>query len=150
MKKILIMFISIIFLTGCNISNSKVEPTIEEYKLTVNNIELRPHIFFVPVRSTVGIYNNYHYEDDIVVFEYDGFEIGTYFDQEVEKIFFIRITNNEITTDEGVKLGDSKEQMIKVYGKDYKTENNKYIYKIDNTSLSFTIDNDIIIEIEYY
>ena len=149
MKKILILITSIILLTGCNISNSKTEPTIEEYKLTVNNIELKPQLFFNNIRSTVGIYNSYHYEDDIVVFEYDSFEIGTYFENNVEKIFFVRITNEDITTDEGIKIGDTKEKMIKVYGKEYTEELNKYIYKLNNTSLSFIIDNDIIIEIEY-
>ena len=149
MKKILILITSFILLTGCNISNSKTEPTIEEYKLTVNNIELKPQLFFNNIRSTVGTYNSYHYEDDIVVFEYDSFEIGTYFENNIEKIFFVRITNEDITTDEGLKLGDSKEKMIKVYGKEYTKELNKYTYKLNNTSLSFIIDNDIIIEIEY-
>jgi len=148
MKKIIILILSSFLLSACNISNSIKQP--EEYYLTIKDVDIKPHMFFNTIKSLFGGFNDYRYdEEDNIIFEYDGFEIETYFDNEVEKVKTIRITDDETTTNEGVKIGDSKSKMIKVYGKDYQNDNNKFIYKVNDTSLSFILENDIIIGIEY-
>ena len=73
---------------------------------------------------------------------------------------------NEITTFDGIKIGDSKEQMIKKYGKKFaeipedgpQTENTETVYIYDGeklpneerTHLYFTIKRNIIKHIEMY
>ena len=152
MKKVIILIIISVFLTACNIAHSKNEQnTPEEYYLTINDIDIKPNMFFNTVKSLLGPFNDYRYDDNQdIVFEYNGFEILTYSDNNTEKVKRIRITNEEIKTNEGLKIGDPEELIPNIYGKNYKIDGNKINYKLNNTYLSFTIENGIIIEVDYY
>jgi hypothetical protein len=82
----------------------------------------------------------YTYENmEITVSPLDGKDI-------VYSVYFL---NDRITTKEGVKITDDKETMIETYGENYKNINNKYSYLKGDVLLSFIIENDIIISIEY-
>lgn len=152
MKK-LIIIILILFLTGCG-QTKKQQP--DEYYLTYNDTDIRLNTLFSNTYSTIGeyIYNrledSYYLDDTVNVYEYSDFEIETYYDNNVEKIAAIKLNSEYIQTTESVRINDSKEKMINVYGKNYEIQGNNYIYKLKDTSLSFTLENDIIISIRYY
>lgn len=155
MKKI-ILIICFLLITGCDY-NKKNNSKIEEYYLKYNSVEIKTNTNFSNVIATLGLANNIrieqsnYYDKPANIYEYDTFEIETYYDNSIEKIYSIRITSDEQKNNENVKIGDKKNKMISTYGKNYtKIEDNIFIYKLSNTNLSFTLENDIIKEIIYY
>ncbi len=154
MKKLIILLICMLILTSCNENNKEI-PT--EFYPTYKEIDLKPGTFFNNILVTLGYYNNHrlepsnYYEGDADIYEYDTFEVETYYDSNIEKIYSVRITSDNQPTNENIKIGNTKNDMIKTYGKEYENVEDKiFIYKLSNTNLSFTIENDIIIEIVYY
>ncbi len=155
MKKIILLIVLLLFLGGCSKKEQTKIPT--EYYATYNAIEIKPGTFFNNLLSTIGEYNNYRIEDSSFndekanIYEYDTFEIETYYDNEIEKIYSITFTSDEQLTNEGIKIGDTKEKMLSTYKNNY-TNNveNIFIYNLSNTNISFTIENGIIIGIVYY
>jgi len=148
MKKIIIILLTLL-LTACGISNSK-RTIIYEYYITINNIDIKPNMFYDTIKNTIGESNNTRYEEENCIYEYSGFEIKTNYINNIERIESITITNNEIHTNEGITIGNTLEDVKNTYGEGYYAENNKYVYNLNNTSLSFVLENDIIIEIEYH
>ncbi len=154
MKRIIILLLCLIAISGCNKVDSII---INDYSTSYNNIELKPGIFFNNILATIGEYNSYrigqsnYYEGEATIYEYDTFEIETYYDNNIEKVYSITFTSNNQITNEGVRIGDSKKKMLNIYKNDYTNiEDNVFVYNLSNTNLSFVIDNDIIIGIVYY
>lgn len=157
MRKLIILIIALFMITGCyNISQSLTHE-ITEYYANYKNIDLKPGTIFNNILITIGDYNDTRTEpsskddSEANIYSYDDFEIETYLEENVEKIYLIRITSSSFPTNEGIKIGDSKSQMISIYGNDYTNIEDKiFIYNKSNTNISFTIENDIIIGIVYY
>ncbi len=149
MKRIIILLL-VLLLTACGISNSK-RTIIYEYYITINNIDIKPNMFYDTVKYTIGDPNHTRFdEENNRIYEYNGFEIKTHIINNIERIESITITNNEIHTNEGITIGNTLKDIKNTYGDGYYAETNRYVYNLNNTSLSFILDNDIIIEIEYH
>ena len=89
---------------------------------------------------------------------FDGNDkVYTYTDVEItvsemkgkDVIYTIYFLNETISTTEGVKVSDEKAIMIERYGESYEKINNKYVYKKGDVIVSFIVENDTIVSIEY-
>lgn len=155
MKKIIVLFLCLLIVCSCE---KKEEQTISEYYPTYNAIDIKPGTIFSNVAISLADYNNTYTtessynEKTANIYEYDTFEIETYYDTaEIEKIYSIRITSEEQKTNEGIKIGDTIEDMRSIYGLNYTNPiENMYLYNLANTNIAFTIDNNQITEIIYY
>ena len=155
MKKIIILIFTLFFLCSCE---TKEEKNIDEYYFTYNAIDLKPGIIFNNVSVSLEEYNNTYSESSNYnessanIYEYDDFEIETYYDETgIEKIYSIRLTNQEQKTNEGIKIGDTIDNMLKTYGDNYeKIDDNTYLYNISKTNITFTINDNLITDIVYY
>lgn len=155
MKKFIIILLSIFLIVGCQKKEEEKLPT--EFYTSYNSIDIKLGTLFNNLLVTLDEYNSSHkeqsnyYDGEATIYEYDTFEIETFLDNNVEKIYSIMFTSDEQLTNEGLRIGDSKEKMINVYKDDYYNPiDNVFIYKLSNTNLSFTLENDIIIGIVYY
>lgn len=83
------------------------------------------------------------------LYTYSGFEINTYPDGDVNKIAYILLKDDTVSTPEGVNLSQTKEDVIAAYGEDYTEENNKITYKKGDMTLNFLFEEDSIKSIEY-
>ena len=149
MNKKIILLITLLLLTGCKISNSS--KTIYEYYVTIDDVDIKVNRLFYLVDTSLGKYNNYEYIKDTghYIYTYNDIEIETYMDNNEEKINSFWFTTNKYHTNEGISIGDSIKDMINTYGDNYIVKNNNYIYELNDTSISFIIENDIIKGIEY-
>lgn len=155
MKKIIILVISIFLIVGCQKKEEVNLPT--EFYTTYNAIEIKPGILFNNLIATLDEYNSSrkeqsnYYDGEATIYTYDTLEVETYMDNNVEKVYSITFTSDEQLTNEGLRLGDSKEKMLNVYKDDYTNPlDNIFVYNLSNTNLSFTLEDDIIIGIVYY
>lgn len=83
------------------------------------------------------------------VYVFEKYEITTYVEDGKDKIKSIYVLNEDLETEEGIKIGDTFEQMKEKYGEDFYNVETTYTYKKEKTSINFIIINDYIVSIEY-
>lgn len=116
----------------------------QEVKLGENFLELN-----LPEASNVYEAESCAFDGMEKTYTYDNFEIGTYPIDNNEKIVTIYIMNPEVTTKEGIQIGDTLEDLKEAYGEDYETADASYIYKKGKTTLTFVMNDNTISSIEY-
>lgn len=89
------------------------------------------------------------FEGNDRVYNYEAFELTAYIDGETERIYSIYLLDPNQRTAEGLGFGDSMKNMTELYGENYEAVGNSYVYTREDTALSFIIQNDMIIGIEY-
>ena len=90
------------------------------------------------------------FEGNDKVYTYSGVEIIVAEVEGVDTVYSVYFLDPEMQTKEGVKISDSKDKIISTYGDNYEsTVENSYAYTKDDVTLSFIVQNDTIISIEY-
>ena len=152
MRKILAIILTIFLLTACQQKDSTTALT--EFYLTYNEIDIKLNTNFTNTYVVLGEYNdkfiNELSEQNNFIYSYDEFEIETTIKDNVEKISTIYFTSDSLITNEGIKIGDSLNKMIEVYGNGYEVGNESiYTYRLNNTSIIFIMEDNKIISIQY-
>ena len=83
-------------------------------------------------------------------YTYAGFKFNTVNENGVNKIVKIVLTDDSVSTPEGISIGDGREAVIETYGADY-TENasGTLVYTDGETQLMFGISNGCVSAIHY-
>lgn len=81
------------------------------------------------------------------IYTYAGFTVQTYPDN--NNIYMIVLKDDSVATEEGVSIGDSREQVEQAYGSEYTEETGKIVYKKDGMKLGFIFQEDEVVSIEY-
>ena len=97
-------------------------------------------VYEVPSCAIVGTDNLYNY---------GTFELTAYDDGEKELIYSILLTDPNITTTEGLALGDSAQKVRDIYGEGYTQQGNAYVYTGDAEQLYIILQNETVASIEY-
>ena len=135
---------NLVFLTACGEEKSSSSSSSSETKtkaglsIKYDGVNVVPEI---PSCAFDGVDKVYNYSNvEITVAEVNG----------TPTVYSVYFKDDTISTNEGVKISDSKDLMLEKYGEDYKnTLSNKYDYTNENVELSFIVENDIITGIEY-
>ena len=80
---------------------------------------------------------------------YNGFEITTYAEGEVEYIASILLVDDTVTTDKGVYIGSSVEDVVEAHGQDYEENTGQYTYTQGDSQLQFIFKDDLVVSILY-
>lgn len=83
------------------------------------------------------------------VYSFKGFELTAYVDRDEERVYSIYFIDPNLPTTEGLRLGDTLDEMRTLYGEDYEEEGTSCIYTRGETSLIIITKNDIVVSIEY-
>ncbi|MCD7944423.1 MAG: hypothetical protein LUH43_06045 [Clostridia bacterium] len=83
------------------------------------------------------------------VYMYDTFELTAYDEGNGEIIYSIYLTDANITTPEGLALGDDASRVIELYGEDYEESGTSMTYTKGSTELIIILQNDVVVSIEY-
>lgn len=84
------------------------------------------------------------------VYNYGMFELTAYIDGEEERIYSIYFLDPNLSTTEGLRLGDTVDDMKSFYGEDYEMFGTSYDYTGGDTVLSIIVNqNDAVMSIEY-
>jgi hypothetical protein len=108
-----------------------------------------------PVLAKLGDPNEY-FEAKSCAFEgldkmytYSHYEIDTYPSSDGDRISAIYLTDDLISTPEGLKIGSSLEDMEKLYGTGYEVSGTEYTYHAGDMSLKIQINGDKVSYITY-
>lgn len=162
--KVLVLVIlligNLVFLTACGEEKSSSSSSSSETKtkaslsIEYNGVNVVPGTKFdesrisdnaeiseIPSCAFDGVDKVYNYPNvEITVAEVNG----------TPTVYSVYFKDDTISTNEGVKISDSKDLMLEKYGENYKnTLSSKYDYTKENVELSFIVENDIITGIEY-
>lgn len=83
------------------------------------------------------------------IYKFKAFELTTHVEGEEEIVYSVYFVDPNLPTTEGLRLGDSKDDMISLYGEGYEVEENAYAYQRGETSMNIIMQNDVVVSIEY-
>ena len=83
------------------------------------------------------------------IFYYNGFELGTYPKGDKDFVSYVNLLDDTVTTDKGIYLGSTLEDMKAAYGEDYSNEGTAYVYHKGETKLTFIVENNAVTQITY-
>lgn len=83
------------------------------------------------------------------VYTYNGFTIDTYPQDGKDLVSAITLTDDIVTTAEGVYNGSSLADVTAAYGTDYAEEGGMVVYKKDGMKLCFIVQDDVVTSIQY-
>ena len=83
------------------------------------------------------------------IFSYPGLQIHTYPSGDDDFIHTISFRDDSIGTSENIYLGDSLDLLLKAYGEDFEYELDMYTFTRGLTTLSFLIEEDMVVSITY-
>lgn len=127
--------------------------TGEAFAFTYNNVKLIPGEAFdaakLPEASSTYEVPSCALEGTDNVYNYETFEITAFNDGKGEFIYSIYLIDPNLTTPEGLALGDNLEKAVTLYGSGYTQEDTAYIYEGAGTQLILILQDDSIVSIEY-
>ena len=83
------------------------------------------------------------------VYSYDAFELTAYNDGTGPVIYSIYLLDPNITTEEGLYLGDDRATVESIYGTDYADNDGELVYTKGATELRIILEEDLAASIEY-
>ncbi|MDE7221264.1 MAG: hypothetical protein K2O45_16880 [Oscillospiraceae bacterium] len=126
-----------------------------KYVLAYQGCALPANADFAPLLAYLGDPANY-FEAESCAFEgldktytYDGVEIVTYPDGDVDRISSVRILTNAVSTPEGITIGSTPEDVTAAYGEEYDAIGQQYTYEDGDCLLSVLFQDGKAISVEY-
>ena len=133
--------------------NVQADAVREEFCFIAEGVELIPGADFDPtvLPEAASLYTvpSCAIEGTDNVYNYETFEITAYDDGTGEIIYSIYIIDPNITTPEGLALGDGLDCVLELYGDDYQMNGAAYDFYGTETMLSIIIQNEAVASIEY-
>lgn len=130
-------------------------PAEEEgiFSFTADGVELIPGAAFDPavLGEAASVYEvpSCAIEGTDNVYNYESFEITAYDDGTGEVIYSIYFLDPNLTTAEGLVLGDDAAKVTELYGENFREEGASRIYIKNGTQLHVILQNDLVTSIEY-
>lgn len=84
-----------------------------------------------------------------VIYTYEAFEVTAYRDNGGETVYSVYLLDPNVTTPEGLALGDDAARVTELYGSDYTENGGELTYQKGDTLLIVILQNDTVFSIEY-
>lgn len=82
------------------------------------------------------------------VYNYETFEVTAYDEGNGEFVYSIYFIDPNLTTNEGLAMGDDLAKAVELYGENYEEVDGEYVYTSANTQLRLIVENDTVVSIE--
>ena len=154
----LIILAIIVVACVCLLNNKKSKQTNSDvantFSLKYEGVEVIPGTEFdetqISKEASVIEVPSCAFEGSDKVYTYDNAEITVADVDGKNTVYSVYFINSEMQTNEGVKIGSTKQDMIDKYGSEYEQVlENRFVYTKNNVELAFIIENDTITGIEY-
>ncbi len=126
-----------------------------KYVLVYGGCTLPMNADFAPLLAYLGEPASY-FEAESCAFDgldktytYDGVEINTYPDDDIDRVSSIRILTDAVSTPEGITIGSTPEEVTAAYGDGYDAVGQQYTYEDGDCLLSILFQDGRAISVEY-
>ena len=140
----------------CNVNLIQLEPTPEppfafDFGNTTINLNQNISEIIPRVGEPLGIHQtpSCAFEGYDRIFRFPGIQLHTFPQGDNDFIQIISLWDDSITTQEGVYIGASWSDVLATYGTNFYQEMNMKTFTRGNTTLSFYVQNNQVIEITY-
>ena len=159
-----LVLLSIIFFAACNqvagaeneeenneIEHVQLEGFVFEYRGSTINLNQN----MADILANIGDPLNIHETPSCAfygmdrIFMFPGVQFHTYPVDDNDFLQIISIWDDSITTYGGIRLGDSWDRVVELYGTNYIVEFQMRTFVLGNTTLSFFVEDGVVIEIAY-
>lgn len=143
-------------------SNSSADTTdnktesAESFAFVHNNVKITPNDLVDPLVTALGSDYSYYESPSCAYigldkcYVYKGFSIYTYPDNDaVDHVLQVVLTDDTLSTPEGLILGDPAEKVIELYGNDYVESDGSYSYTRGKTNLVIIVKEGKVLSIQY-
>ena len=120
----------------------------DKFVFTYNGIAINMKADFEPILKELGEYKNYT-EEASSAFEgldknyvFSDFIITTYPDGNIDRVNSVTVINNNVSTVDGLCIGDTQDKVDEIYGHDYFNGINAYIMKSTDAQLTIILGED--------
>lgn len=139
-----------------NSTNGNDNATDKAFTFVHNNVKITPNDLVDPLVAALGSDYTYYESPSCAYigldkcYVYKGFSIYTYPDDKgVDHVLQIVLTDDSLSTPEGLLIGDAAQKVIELYGEDYEESDGSYAYTRGKTCLMIIIKNDRVQSIQY-
>ncbi len=132
-------------------SNTGADGYVFSYKGT----DIPVDASFAPILEELGEPNSYFESPSCAAqgigkhYTYNDFEIETYPDGDDDKVLYVMLKSDAVSTKEGINTSSTKEDIIAAYGEPTEEVTGSLIYEMSNMKLKFLFNGDSMISIEY-
>lgn len=137
-------------------STEEKTDSAKSFAFVHNNVKITPNDLVDPLITALGSDYSYYESPSCAyigldkVYVYKGFSIYTYPDENaVDHVLQVALTDDTLSTPEGLIIGDTAEKVIELYGEDYAESGGSYAYTREKTTLSIIIKDGRVISIQY-
>lgn len=131
----------------------KEETNNKTYSLHYNDVELTPGATFdatkIDKEAKKSVIPSCAFDGEDNVYTYEFMEVTTHIEDGKEIIYSVYFIDDSISTDEGIKISDDFASVKEKYGDDSTNEGTHYSYKSGKVKLTFDVNNEVVIGIEY-
>ncbi len=114
------------------------------------------HSFHGRTFGALSVTGNAHYREafepmigNVKFATYNDFEIETYPDGDVDRVLYVMLKSDAVSTKEGINTSSSKEDVIAAYGDPTEEVTGSLIYNTSSMKIKFLFNGDSMISIEY-
>lgn len=126
---------------------------VGNYTFVTGGVELVPGAVFdpgiLPEADSVYEVPSCAIEGTDNLYNYGSFELTAFDDGTNELIYSILLLDPNITTTEGLALGDPSTRAVELYGENYTQQGTSWIYSGDAEQLILILQGDTVASIEY-
>ncbi len=125
------------------------------YFFSYNDIDIKVDLDATEVTDALGEPDTYFESPSCAaqgigkLYGYGDFEIQTYPEGDDDKILYVMLKTDMVSTPEGIDISKSREDVIAAYGEPTEENTSSLIYEKDGMKLKFIFDKDDMISIEY-
>lgn len=128
-------------------------PALTELAFVADGVKLIPGEAFdaskLPEAASVYEVPSCAIEGTDNVYNYETFEVTAFNDGTGEVIYSVYLIDPNVTTPEGLALGDDVQTVVDLYGESYEVDGTAYVYTCGDVVLSIIIQGDTVASIEY-
>ena len=141
--------------TGKDASGGDTTSEKEIYYFEYKDVKIGINNEAAPILEALGEPMNYFeapscaFEGMDKIYSYSSFEFTTYTKDDKDYISSIIFLDDTVETREGIALNASLEEIINAYGNEYEKSFEQYSYTDGNCIISFILENNEVVSIEY-
>ncbi|MCD8211433.1 MAG: hypothetical protein LUC17_00180 [Oscillospiraceae bacterium] len=124
------------------------------YTLTLDGVKIEMEAPAEPIVEELGEPKDF-FESESCAFEgldkeytYSGFKLKTYPVDDVDYVSSVVFMDDTISTDEGITIGSTLEEVVEAYGEDYTEKGSSLTYTKSETSLIIGLQDDKVATLE--
>ncbi len=131
------------------------ESKSNSYTFSYQGTEIPVDADFAPILEKLGEPGSYFESPSCAAqgigkhYTYNDFEIETYPDGDTDRVLYVMLKTDAVSTAEGINISSTKDDIIAAYGEPTEEVTGSLIYETGDMKLKFLFNGDSMVSIEY-